>query len=54
MLEERLERDMRAALKAGEQTRLSTLRMLRSQRLAPFFRSFGDNHGPGDIDPGAI
>ena len=33
MLEERLERDMRAALKAGEQTRLSTLRMLRSQIL---------------------
>jgi uncharacterized protein len=33
MLEERLEQDMRAALKAGEQARLSTLRMLRSQIL---------------------
>jgi len=33
MLEERLERDMKAALKAGEQMRLSTLRMLRSQIL---------------------
>ncbi len=33
MLEERLEQDMRAALKAGEQARLSTLRMVRSQIL---------------------
>jgi uncharacterized protein len=33
MLEERLEQDMKAALKAGEQTRLSTLRMMRSQIL---------------------
>jgi len=33
MLEERLEQDMKAALKAGEQARLSTLRMMRSQIL---------------------
>lgn len=33
MLEERLEQDMKSSLKAGEQTRLSTLRMLRSQIL---------------------
>jgi uncharacterized protein YqeY len=33
MLEERLEQDMKTALKAGEQTRLSTLRMMRSQVL---------------------
>lgn len=33
MLEERLEQDMRSSLKAGEQSRLSTLRMLRSQIL---------------------
>jgi uncharacterized protein YqeY len=33
MLEERLEQDMKTALKAGEQTRLSTLRMMRSQIL---------------------
>ena len=33
MLEERLEQDMRAALKSGEQDRLSTLRMMRSQIL---------------------
>jgi uncharacterized protein YqeY len=33
MLEERLEQDMRAALKAGERERLSTLRMMRSQIL---------------------
>jgi uncharacterized protein YqeY len=33
MLEERLEQDMKAALKAGEQDRLSTLRMVRSQIL---------------------
>jgi len=33
MLEEQLNEDMKAALKAGEQVRLSTLRMLRSQVL---------------------
>ncbi|HKW50244.1 MAG TPA: GatB/YqeY domain-containing protein [Candidatus Eisenbacteria bacterium] len=33
MLEERLEQDMKAALKAGEADRLSTLRMMRSQIL---------------------
>ena len=33
MLEERLEQDMKSSLKAGEETRLSTLRMLRSQIL---------------------
>ena len=33
MLEERLEQDMKAALKAGEPARLSTLRMMRSQIL---------------------
>ena len=33
MLEERLEQDMKTALKAGEQARLSTLRMVRSQIL---------------------
>ena len=33
MLEERLEQDMKAALKAGEHARLSTLRMVRSQIL---------------------
>jgi uncharacterized protein len=33
MLEERLEQDMKAALKAGQQDRLSTLRMVRSQIL---------------------
>ena len=33
MLEERLEQDMKSSLKAGEQTRLSTLRMMRSQIL---------------------
>lgn len=33
MLEERLEQDMRAALKAGEQAKLSTLRMMRSEIL---------------------
>ena len=33
MLEERLEQDMKVALKAGEQARLSTLRMMRSQIL---------------------
>jgi uncharacterized protein len=33
MLEERLQEDMKAALRAGDQTRLSTLRMMRSQVL---------------------
>jgi len=33
MLEERLEQDMKAALKAGQADRLSTLRMMRSQIL---------------------
>lgn len=33
MLEERLEQDMKSALKAGDATRLSTLRMMRSQLL---------------------
>jgi uncharacterized protein YqeY len=33
MLEEQLNEDMKAALKAGDQVRLSTLRMLRSQVL---------------------
>ena len=33
MLEERLEQDMKSALKAGDSTRLSTLRMMRSQLL---------------------
>lgn len=33
MLEERLEQDMKSALKAGETARLSTLRMMRSQLL---------------------
>ena len=33
MLEERLNQDMKAALKGGDQVRLSTLRMLRSQVL---------------------
>src|SRR5262245_66086431 len=33
MLEERLEQDMKTALKAGDSTRLSTLRMMRSQLL---------------------
>jgi len=33
MLEERLNEDMKSALKGGEQTRLMTLRMLRSQIL---------------------
>lgn len=33
MLEERLNEDMKAALKGGDQVRLSTLRMLRSQVL---------------------
>ena len=33
MLEERLNEDMKAALKGGDQARLSTLRMLRSQIL---------------------
>ena len=33
MLEERLEQDMKAALKAGQHDRLSTLRMMRSQIL---------------------
>ena len=33
MLEERLEQDMKSALKAGDAARLSTLRMMRSQLL---------------------
>lgn len=33
MLEERLEQDMKTSLKAGNQTRLATLRMMRSQLL---------------------
>ncbi len=33
MLEQRLEQDMKAALKAGEHARLSTIRMMRSQIL---------------------
>ena len=33
MLEERLQEDMKAAMRAGEQTRLSTLRMMRSEIL---------------------
>ena len=33
MLEERLEQDMKTSLKAGQQTRLATLRMMRSQIL---------------------
>src|SRR5512138_1942446 len=33
MLEERLEQDMKTSLKAGHQTRLATLRMMRSQLL---------------------
>jgi uncharacterized protein YqeY len=33
MLEERLEQDMKSSLKSGDQARLSTLRMLRSQIL---------------------
>lgn len=33
MLEQRLEQDMKAALKAGDQARLSTIRMMRSQIL---------------------
>jgi uncharacterized protein len=33
MLEERLDRDMKEALRSGDQTRLSTVRMLRSQIL---------------------
>jgi uncharacterized protein len=33
MLEERLEQDMKSALKAGDTARLSTLRMMRSQLL---------------------
>ncbi len=33
MVEERLDQDMKAALKGGNQTRLSTLRMMRSQIL---------------------